>query len=333
MATKTTIESETLETFLPDLVTAICDDVQRITDQCLSSGLISDSTRRRILELKGSEDQARSLIQCIQTSTKTDYRCFEIFLDSLDKELPRLIKEKVLSDIRKDLEDRTRRAASTMPCRAIESPASQSQISRFTLQGDRHESIQQQSSLFGRYESSVKNYAHASAESAQCKESLQKKTKESEKLRAELSLIGQNSDADDTKEIESTKERLSACEIEMAELRERIEKLEGVIQEEDMQARRGKSIIMVGTKIFARMTEHALKDKEEECKRLLKEKEDELQKRIQEEKDKEQKVVQAQLEDKREKGKIMITLYNIVGHIKLIRSTAHMLLFIGRSYL
>ena len=106
MAVNTTVESETLEAFLPDLVTAICDDVQRVTDQCLTNGLISDSRRRQLLELNGSEAQARALIQCVQTSTKTDSRSFEIFLDSLDKELPRLAKEKLLSDMRKDLADR-----------------------------------------------------------------------------------------------------------------------------------------------------------------------------------------------------------------------------------
>jgi hypothetical protein len=104
MLKETTVESETLEAFLPRLVTAICDDIQRITDQCLASGLISGSGHRRILGLRGSnEDQARALIQCVQNSTKTDNRCFEIFLDCLDKELPRLIKEKLLPDIRKYL--------------------------------------------------------------------------------------------------------------------------------------------------------------------------------------------------------------------------------------
>ena len=101
-----TVESETLEAFLPDLVTAVCDDVQCITDQCLASGIISDSRRRRILEAKGSEDQARALIQCIQNSTKTDSRCFDIFLDCLDRELPRLVKEKLLPDMRRDLAER-----------------------------------------------------------------------------------------------------------------------------------------------------------------------------------------------------------------------------------
>lgn len=281
-----TVESETLEAFLSRLVTAICDDVQRITDQCLSTGLISDSGRRKILELRGSEDQARALIQGVQNVTKTDSHCFEIFLDCLDRELPRLVKEKLLPDIRKDLEDRYQARRDGVICKAIESPSSQSQITLFMSQGDPQECERQQRSLFGRYESSVKNYALVFGERAQCKESLQHKTEESKKLRRELTSLGQNSEA---KEIET---RLSACEAEMAELRERIEKLEGVVEEEDMQARRGKNVIIVGTKMFMRMTEHAFKEKEEEYKKLLKEKEDELQKI------KEQQAAQVQVEDK-----------------------------------
>ena len=295
-------ETSTLEAFLPQLVTAVCDDVQRITDQCLSSGLISDSGRRRILEWRGSEDQARELIQRVQNNTKTDGRCFEIFLDCLDKELPRLAKERLLTDVRKYLEDMRATQLDGVIRRAIESqPASQSQITRFMPQGDPQERIQQQSSLFGRYENSVKNYAYASAERTHCEELLKNKEKESEALRSELKrLDGQNSEADESKEIESTKERLSACEVEIAELSEKVKKLEDIIREEDMQARRGKSIIIVGTKKWMKMAEHALKEKEEECKRLLKEKEDEL---LQEEKAREQAVVQAQAEDEWERGK------------------------------
>ena len=90
-----------------------------------------------------------------------------------------------------------------------------------------------------------------------------------------------------SQEIDSTVERLSACEMEMTALKERIEKLEGVVQEEDMQARRGKSVIMVGTKTFARMTEEQfaaiLVEKECEYMRLLKQQKDELRRKMQEE--------------------------------------------------
>ena len=292
MASSTvTVESETLEAFLPDLMTAICDDVQRITDQCLASGIISDSRRRRILEAKGSEDQTRALIQCVQNSTKTDSRCFEIFLDCLDKELPRLVKEKLLPDMRRDLAERASIRKAVVPAAGFPK-----------LQEDDHMlCLQQQRSLFGRYENSMKKYAHASAEKGLCEQSLQSKTQESGQLRSTLEMLrNQSSAASYSQEIDSTVERLSACEMEMAALKERIEKLESIVQEEDMQARRGKNIIMVGTKTFARMTEEqfaaALREKDEECKRLLKEREDELRRRMEEEMDIREKDLKHQVE-------------------------------------
>jgi hypothetical protein len=171
--TAVTVESETLEAFLPDLVTAICDDVQRITDQCLASGIISDSRRRRILEAKGSEDQARALIQCVQNSTKTNNCCFNLFLDCLDKELPRLVKKKLLSDMRRDLAERASIHKAVVPAAVFQKHQ----------EDDRLLCLQQQSSLFGKYKNSVKKYAHAAAEKDLCEQSLQSKTEESGQLR------------------------------------------------------------------------------------------------------------------------------------------------------
>ena len=65
----------------------------------------------------------------------------------------------------------------------------------------------------------------------------------------------------------------------------RIEQLEDIKEEEDMQVRQGKNIITVGIRTFARMKEDqfatALKEKEEKYKRLLKEEKDELQRKLQ----------------------------------------------------
>ena len=57
------MEAKIAENFLPDLVTAISDCVQPVSDQCLAKGLISDSVYKRVLESGGtSEDKARTLI-------------------------------------------------------------------------------------------------------------------------------------------------------------------------------------------------------------------------------------------------------------------------------
>ena len=212
-------ESETLEAFLPDLVTAVCDDVQCITDQCLSCGIISNSRYRRILETKGSEDQARALIQCVQTSTKTDNRCFEIFLDCLDKELPHLVKEKLLPDMRRDLAERASIRKTVIPAAGFPK-----------FQEDDHlQCLQQQSSLFG---NSMKKYAHASAEKDLYEQSLQSKTEENGQLQSTQEMLRhQSSTASsgfNSQKLDSAVEKLSACncEMEMTAFKEKIKKLD-----------------------------------------------------------------------------------------------------------
>ena len=91
-----------IEDFLPDLVTAISDCVQSVSDQCLAKGLIPESVYKRVLESGGtSEDKARTLILAVKTSTETDSRCFEIFLNILHEKFPYRIRDSLLLQIRK----------------------------------------------------------------------------------------------------------------------------------------------------------------------------------------------------------------------------------------
>ena len=275
----TTAEADTLKAFIPDLVTAICDCVQSVSDQCLAKGLISETTHRRVLKSRGTcNEQARTLILSVQNSTKMDGGCFEVFLDIMNELLPYRVREKLLLEMRKDITDRAAMRKAVVPA---------SQSTRFMLEDDHLQRIKQQGFLFGKYESSMKKYAHASAEKMLCEESLQNKTKESGRLRSSLEVLKNQGSGSKSQKIDGTVQRLSACETEMSELKERIEKLEGVLQEEDMQARRGKSKILVGTKNISRMTEEqftaALKKKEEEYKRLLYEEKENVKTRIQNE--------------------------------------------------
>ena len=145
----TTAEADTLKAFIPDLVTAICDCVQPVSDQCLAKGLISETTRRQVLESRGtSNEQARTLILGVQNSTKTDGGCFEVFLDILNEILPYRVKEKLLSEMRKDLTDRAAMRKAVIPA---------SQSTRFMLEDDHLQRIKQQGFLFGKYESSMKS--------------------------------------------------------------------------------------------------------------------------------------------------------------------------------
>ena len=109
--------AEVIRSFLPDLVTAISDCVQPVSDQCLAQGLITESTYRKVLESgKTSEDKARTLTLAVKKSTETDSRCLESLLDILDQQLPYVIKGKLLSDIRKRIAIDQR---DNISCRAV----------------------------------------------------------------------------------------------------------------------------------------------------------------------------------------------------------------------
>ena len=88
-------------------MTAISDCVQSVSDQCLAKGLIPDSVYKRVLESGGtSEDKARTLILAVRTNTEADGKCLEILLDILNEQLPSTIKEKSLSEIKKELTEK-----------------------------------------------------------------------------------------------------------------------------------------------------------------------------------------------------------------------------------
>ena len=98
------MEAKVIQDYLLDLVTVISDCVQPVSDQCLAKGLIPDSIYKRVLESGGtSEDEARTIILAVKTSTESDGGCLEILLSILDKQLTYTIKEKLLSEIRKEL--------------------------------------------------------------------------------------------------------------------------------------------------------------------------------------------------------------------------------------
>ena len=95
-----------MENFLPDLVTAISDCVQPVSDQCLAKGLIPDSVYKRVLESgRTSEDKARTLILAIKKSAETDSRCLEILLNIFEKHVTFPAKKKLLTAMRQELSE------------------------------------------------------------------------------------------------------------------------------------------------------------------------------------------------------------------------------------
>ena len=103
------------QSFLPDLVTAISDCVQPVSDQCLAKGLIPESVYTRVLESGGtSEDKARTLILAVKKSIETDSKHLETFLKILDEKFN---LDKLLSEIRNKIAER--RIKAEVPINAL----------------------------------------------------------------------------------------------------------------------------------------------------------------------------------------------------------------------
>ena len=230
------MEAEVIKRFIPNLVTAISDNVLSVSDQCLAKGLITESTYKKVLESGGtSEDRARTLLLAVKRSTETDNCCLEVFLGILDQELPRASREKILSQIRKEITEK----AST--CRAVV-PFAQT-IQQLRPGELAKESALQQSSLLGRFEDSIRQQERACAEKNLLEERLKVKSDKCKRLKEELeTLKGQNQEA------ANTKSRISGCTTQIKNPKKRIEELQKTIEEQGMQAKRGRNMVITQTK-------------------------------------------------------------------------------------
>ena len=230
------MEAEIIKQFLPDLVRAISDNILSVSDQCLAKGLIAKQVHDRVLESGGtSEDRARTLILAVKNSTETDSRCLEIFLSILDEVLPRAIREKLLSEIRKEVTEKVN------TCKAVV-PSSQA-IQQLPPRELAKESALQQSRQLGRFEDSIRQHERACAEKNLLEERLKVKSEKCKRLKEELgSLRAQNQEA------ANTQSRISACTIQIENLKKRIEELQKTIEEQGMQAKRGRNTVITQTK-------------------------------------------------------------------------------------
>jgi hypothetical protein len=144
------MEAEVIKSFLPDLVSAISDIVQPVSDQCLAKGLIPEPVYKRVLESGGtSEDKARTLVLAVKTSTETDSKCLKIFLNILDGQLPYGIKDKPLSKIRNEIAERTITEAEVLKCTPPQSTPSDKLVK---------ESFALPNYLLGRFEKAVREH-------------------------------------------------------------------------------------------------------------------------------------------------------------------------------
>ena len=266
------MEAEIIKSFLPDLVTAISDTVQPVSDQCLAKGLIPESVYKRVLESGGtSEDKARTLILAVKTSTETDSRCFEILLNILERELPFTIREKLISEIRKEQLEKANTCTAVVPSSQIVQPLPSEELSR--------ESALLQTTLLGKFEDAIRQHERACAERHALNEKLMAKSEEYERLKQEFEAF--KSQSEKANSVQSSK--ISDCEYEIETLKARLTQLEYNIEEQSMKVKRGRNTVMLKTeKMLAMVAQQSNTAAWEKAKEMLKVKERELTLTIQE---------------------------------------------------
>ena len=245
--------AKVIVSFLPDLVAAISDCVQPVSDQCLAKGLIPDSVYKRVLESGGtSEDKARTLILAVKKSTETDSRCLEILLHILAEQLPYIIKDKLLSEIREEL----KKSSAVVPS---------SNTFHLVPVGNVGETAIVQNSLLGRLEDAIRQHEHACTEKNMLEKRLKAKMEECVSLRSELEALKSQNDKATTDAISDTQTRITGCESEINNLEVKFSDLEKTIEEQGMQVRRGRNTIIFMTGEFFKM---ALQEKDARIQKL-----------------------------------------------------------------
>ena len=267
------MEAEVITNFLPNLITAISDCVQPVSDQCLAKGLIPDSVYKRVLESGGtSEDKARTLILAVKTSTETDGRCLEILLNVLEEQLPHGIRD-ILSAIRKKTSEKSNTCREVALLTHSVQPISSEQLPR--------ESTAIHTQLLGRLEDSIRQHERACTEKNLLELKLKAKSEKYEKLKNEFeALKSQNEEisASTHGNMDRAQSRILALESGMMTLKTRIKGLEKTIEEQGMQARRGRDTVTTKTARlitqFAKQeVEKAVRMKEKELKLEIQERE------------------------------------------------------------
>ena len=233
------MEAEVIESFIPDLVTAISGCVQSTSDLCLAKGLITEETYSQVLELGGtSKDKARTLILAVKRSTKTDGMCLGILMDILEEQLPHATRDKILSGMRNELSEKLTTGREVVPSVHNVQLVSPSDLPR--------ESVILQTFMLEKFEDSIRQHERARVEKNLLEERLKVKSEECEKLKHEVLKV--RTQITDHSEADNAESDVATCKSEIADLRARVQELERAIKEEDMQVRRGRTIVVSKTK-------------------------------------------------------------------------------------
>ena len=243
-----------------------------------------NSPYKKVLESGGtSEDRARTLVLAVKNCTETDSRCLDILLSILDQKLPHASREKLMSEIRKEVTEKVNTCTAVVPSSQAIQQLPPGELAK--------ESALQQRNQLGRLEDSIRQHERACAEKNLLEERLKVKSEKYKRLKEKLeSLRAQNQEA------ANTQSRISACTIQIENLKKRIEELQKTIEEQGMQAKRGSNTVITQTKkLFDSLVQQSqLKIEKSEKEALAARKaEDEIKLVVQE---KELKIRELQLE-------------------------------------
>ena len=247
----TSMAAKVICSFLPNLVTAISDCIQPVSDQCLAKGLIPESVYKRLLESGGtSEDKARTLVQAVKKSTETDSRCLEILLNILEEQLPHAIKDKLLSEIREEQEN-SRAVVPSFHLVPVPNVSRETEV----VQG----------SLLGRLEDSIRQHERACSDKRILEETLNAKTEECARLNSELEAMKSQNDKAKIDAIADAQRRIADCENEIGNLEVKFSELEKTIEEQAMKVKRGRNMVILMTGEFFKM---ALQEKDAKIRKM-----------------------------------------------------------------
>ena len=210
----------------------------------------------------------------MKKSTETDSRCFEILLNILEDKLPYGIRESLLSQIRKDITKKANTCREVVPLIHSVQPVPSEQLQR--------ESTAVHTQLLGRLEDSIRQHERACTEKNLLEQRLKAKSEKHEKLKHELeTLKSQNNEisASLRDDMDRAQSRISACESVIMTLKTRIKELEKTIEEQGMQARRGRDTATMRTKNLFTQFAH---NSQQEIERAVRMKEKELKLEIHE---------------------------------------------------
>ena len=249
------MEAKVIEIFLPDLVTAIGDCVQPVSDQCLAKELIPDSVYEAVLESKViNKDKARYLILAVINSIKTDSSLLEIFLSILDQQP---ICKKLSSDIREQLKV----SEKTNVCRKV-IPIPQNCDHLESTERVPRETALLQSTILSKYEDSIRKHERIRLEKDRLEEIVKEKSKECESLKEKLEALKSKTGAVD-EAVALIQSRLTACEGEVETLETKFFHLENILKEKDEQVQEEKNtVISMGRNLLEMVenTQEEIKD-------------------------------------------------------------------------